>query len=165
MTSILILKLIISCLIRGFLAGLVVMMNPYEQRLAFRLWFMGYLPHVSAAISSTTILYWVWCTKLSGDCDINLGPQCVGLTLEDDLPTSSRSLGFRLDCYWFSKSQVIRRSGPLQSDRCLVSPPRHHVSSRSSPGQTPYNNCPPVSWSLLVAARLWFSLNWWPVCP
>ena len=37
MTSILILNLIISCLIRGFVVELIVMMNPYEQRLAFRL--------------------------------------------------------------------------------------------------------------------------------
>ena len=37
MASILILNLIISCLIRGFVTGLIVMMNPYWQRLAFRL--------------------------------------------------------------------------------------------------------------------------------
>ena len=42
----------------------------------------------------------------------------------------------------FSRSQVVRRSRPLQSNRCLVSPPRHHVSSKSSPGQTPYNIAP-----------------------
>ena len=44
MASILILNLIVSCLIRGFVARLIVMMNPYWKRLAFRLWCLGFCP-------------------------------------------------------------------------------------------------------------------------
>ena len=44
MASILILNLIILCLIRGFVVGLIVMMNPYWQGLAFRLWCLGFHP-------------------------------------------------------------------------------------------------------------------------
>ena len=96
--------------------GLMVMMNLYKQRLAFRVWFMGFWP-LSALQSHLPPLYLgADVCVCPGSCDLDLEPWHGDLCQWDDLLVSLRSFSLWPNCYRLGSSHVVRWSELMQPD-------------------------------------------------
>ena len=142
--------------------GFIVMMNPC---FSFSALMYGISAPISTAVSPITALSRGWCTELFGGYGLKIVLDLMVSPKETTCSSRSGHWAIRLTTPELVSNRSLGGLGLYSLVRCLVSPPCHHMPSRSSPGQTPYNNCPSISWSLLVAARLCFCLHWQPVYP